>query len=57
LAIAQASSGLNDPGGGCLGRGFMEEDFLDASVEDPPEAGAWGASDCTTDDVMVAGVE
>jgi hypothetical protein len=42
LAIAQASSGLDDPGGGCLGRGFMEEDSLDASVEDPPEAGAWG---------------
>jgi hypothetical protein len=36
----------------------MEEDSLDASVEDPPqEAGTWGASDCTTDDVMVAGVE
>jgi hypothetical protein len=35
----------------------MEEDSLDASVEDPPEADAWGASDCTTDDVMVVGVE
>jgi hypothetical protein len=35
----------------------MEEDSLDASVEDPPEAGVWGASDCTTDDVMVTGVE
>jgi hypothetical protein len=35
----------------------MEEESLDASVEDLLEAGAWGASDCTTDDVMVVGVE
>jgi hypothetical protein len=35
----------------------MEEDSLDASVEDPPRGQRVGASDCTTDDVMVAGVE